>query len=111
MSDLKRGTLVEQDWHPRAIFRFSEESYFLFEQFWGRAARASWVRKNPDARLVLRSGLVSECELSDAVVSLVLRDWRLLSRPSPKRRGATKLDSLRSLCSHDSSQGRRKDKD
>ena len=27
---------------------------FLSEQFWGRAARASWVRKNPDARLIFR---------------------------------------------------------
>src|ERR1700736_531437 len=27
---------------------------FLIEQFWGRAARASWVRKNPDARLIFR---------------------------------------------------------
>jgi len=26
---------------------------FPSEQFWGRAARASWVRKNPDARLIL----------------------------------------------------------
>src|ERR1019366_429745 len=25
---------------------------FPLEQFWGRAARASWVRKNPDARLI-----------------------------------------------------------
>ena len=26
---------------------------FPSEQFWGRAARASWVRENPDARLIL----------------------------------------------------------
>jgi hypothetical protein len=25
----------------------------LIEQFWGRAARASWIRKNPDACLIL----------------------------------------------------------
>src|ERR1700687_3104276 len=27
---------------------------FPSEQFWGRAARASWLRKNPDARLIFR---------------------------------------------------------
>jgi len=43
---------VEQAWHPRAIFRFAAYSYIPLEQFWGRAARASWVRKNPDARLI-----------------------------------------------------------
>jgi hypothetical protein len=26
---------------------------FRIEQFWGRAARASWIRKNPDACLSL----------------------------------------------------------
>jgi hypothetical protein len=34
---------------------FSEarpQSYFVLEQFWGRAARALRVRKNPNARLI-----------------------------------------------------------
>ena len=26
----------------------------LIEQFWGRAARAAWIRKNPDACLIFR---------------------------------------------------------
>ena len=45
---------MEQVWHTRAIFRFATSSYIRIEQFWGRAARASWIRKNPDARLILR---------------------------------------------------------
>jgi hypothetical protein len=52
MCDLRASTLVAQVWHPRAIFRFTASSYIAVEQFWGRAARASWVRKNPDARLI-----------------------------------------------------------
>jgi len=35
---------------------------FPIEQFWGRAARASWVRKNPDARFnFLVAGRRTEC--------------------------------------------------
>jgi hypothetical protein len=37
----------------RVLFSDSPLSFtFLIEQFWGRAARASWIRKNPDARLI-----------------------------------------------------------
>ena len=42
---------------------FSDSSLsltFPIEQFWGRAARASWVRKNPDARLIFRENLPLE---------------------------------------------------
>src|SRR5208337_2719774 len=30
---------------------------FPIEQFWGRAARASWIRKNPDARFIFHENL------------------------------------------------------
>ncbi len=51
--DLRGGTLVEQIC-TRVPFSNSPLSFiFAIEQFWGRAARASWVRKNPDARLIL----------------------------------------------------------
>jgi len=37
----------------RVLFSDSPLSLtFLIEQFWGRAARASWIRRNPDARLI-----------------------------------------------------------
>jgi hypothetical protein len=41
------GTRVPFSDSPRSLT-------FPSEQFWGRAARASWVRKNPDARLIFR---------------------------------------------------------
>jgi len=50
MRDLRAGTLVEQVC-TRVLFSDSSLSHtFPIEQFWGRAARASWVRKNLDAR-------------------------------------------------------------
>jgi hypothetical protein len=53
MCDLPAGTLVGQA-GTRVPFSDSQLSLtFPIEQFWGRAARASWVRKNPDARLIL----------------------------------------------------------
>jgi hypothetical protein len=53
MCDLRAGTLVGQT-GTRVPFSDSQLSLtFPSEQFWGRAARASWVRKNPDARLIL----------------------------------------------------------
>jgi hypothetical protein len=52
MCDLRAGTLVGQA-GTRGPFSDSQLSLtFPIEQFWGRAARASWVRKNPDARLI-----------------------------------------------------------
>jgi len=52
MCDLPAGTLVGQA-GTRVPFSDSQLSLtFPIEQFWGRAARASWVRKNPDARLI-----------------------------------------------------------
>ena len=52
MCDLRAGTLVGQA-GTRVPFSDSQLSLtFPIEQFWGRAARASWVRKNPDARLI-----------------------------------------------------------
>jgi hypothetical protein len=52
MCDLRAGTLVGQT-GTRVPFSDSQLSLtFPIEQFWGRAARASWVRKNPDARLI-----------------------------------------------------------
>src|SRR6202521_6247762 len=54
MCDLRAGTLVGQA-GTRVPFSDSSLSLtFPIEQFWGRAARASWVRKNPDARLIRR---------------------------------------------------------
>ena len=52
MCDLRAGTLVGQA-GTRGPFSDSQLSLtFPIEQFWGRAARASWVRKNPDARII-----------------------------------------------------------
>ena len=56
MCDLPAGTLVGQA-GTRVPFSDSQLSLtFPIEQFWGRAARASWVRENPDARLILGCG-------------------------------------------------------
>jgi hypothetical protein len=57
MCDLRAGTLVGQA-GTRGPFADSQLSLtFPIEQFWGRAARASWVRKNPDARIIFSAGL------------------------------------------------------
>ena len=56
MCDLRAGTLGGQA-GTRVPFSDSQLSLtFPIEQFWGRAARASWVRENPDARLILGCG-------------------------------------------------------
>ena len=53
MCDLPAGTLGGQI-STRVPFSDSPlRLTFPSEQFWGRAARASWVRENPDARLIL----------------------------------------------------------
>jgi hypothetical protein len=59
MCNLRAGTLVG---HAGTRVPFSDSQLsltFPIEQFWGRAARASWVRKNPDARLIFRTTLPS----------------------------------------------------
>jgi len=50
---MRFGTFVES-LGTRVLFADSAlHLTFPVEQFWGRAARASWIRKNPDARLIL----------------------------------------------------------
>jgi hypothetical protein len=52
MCDLRAGTLVGQAGTRVPFSDLQLSLTFPIEQFWGRAARASWVRKNPDARLI-----------------------------------------------------------
>jgi len=52
MCDLPFGTLVGQAGTRVPFSDLQLSLTFPIEQFWGRAARASWVRKNPDARLI-----------------------------------------------------------
>jgi hypothetical protein len=52
MCDLRAGTLVGQAGTRVPFSDLRLSLTFPIEQFWGRAARASWVRKNPDARLI-----------------------------------------------------------
>jgi hypothetical protein len=52
MCDLRAGTLVGQAGTRVPFSDLPLRFTFPIEQFWGRAARASWVRKNPDARLI-----------------------------------------------------------
>ena len=52
MCDLRAGTLVGQAGTRVPFSDLPLRLTFPIEQFWGRAARASWVRKNPDARLI-----------------------------------------------------------
>ena len=52
MCDLRAGTLVGQAGTRVPFSDLRLSLTFPIEQFWGRAARASWVRENPDARLI-----------------------------------------------------------
>jgi hypothetical protein len=52
MCDLRAGTLVGPAGTRVPFSDLQLSLTFPIEQFWGRAARASWVRKNPDARLI-----------------------------------------------------------
>jgi len=54
MCDLPAGTLGGQVGTRVPFSHLPLSLTFPSEQFWGRAARASWVRKNPDARLIFR---------------------------------------------------------
>jgi hypothetical protein len=50
---------VALSWHKfgtRVPFSDSQlRLTLLSEQFWGRAARASWIRENPDARFIFHT--------------------------------------------------------
>ena len=55
MCDLRGSTLVEPA-GTRVPFSDSPPGFtFPIEQFWGRAARASWIRENSDARLIFKT--------------------------------------------------------
>jgi hypothetical protein len=76
--DLRTGTLVGR-FGTRVPFSDSNLSFTLaIEQFWGRAARASRIRKNPDARLIFRQLLVWSGRPSPL-------PWRLLFVPSRRK--------------------------
>ncbi len=83
MCDLPAGTLGGQI-STRVPFSDSPlRLTFPSEQFWGRAARASWVRKNPDARFNFR--------LCDADTSFdSLRVGSVREKTNGKSNGKTK---------------------
>src|SRR5260370_21800817 len=79
------------------------------EQFWGRAARASWVRKNPDARLIfrrlcgadtpVRGRCICFCFLSQPYTSLPCElHFAALSRTRVSEPHERSDSSLRSIC-------------
>jgi hypothetical protein len=55
---LESGTSVAQISTRVPFSDLPRSSIFVFEQFWGRAARALWIRENPDARLSLCGNVI-----------------------------------------------------
>jgi hypothetical protein len=66
---LGRNTLVGKFGTRVPFSDFELGLTFPDEQFWGRAARAFWIRENPDARFILCRVYVARTLLSATVES------------------------------------------